>query len=235
MLVLILILLRILLSCRFQGGRCGGAYFLFGCRFRGAFFLAVLAGAPFFCCRPRGALFFLCCRPRARCCLCCRRQGALLFLCCRPRGAVLFLAVVAGAWFFAVVPGGVLICGRCGCALFFSVVPGAGVHSLTGFLGSRTDNKNQHKATTAKTTRVPDLQHTPDHGPQGSDSRPFRKQILLVGQLHGMDVCEGCIMTEHFCINSSDHVLLELASHRQRSYVQYRMHSSATTEHVAKI
>ena len=105
MLVLILLPLRILLSCRFQGGRCGGAYFLFGCRFRGAFFLAVLAGAPFFCCRPRGALFFLCCRPRARCCLCCRRQGALFFLCCRPRGAVLFLAVVAGARFFAVVPG----------------------------------------------------------------------------------------------------------------------------------
>ena len=92
------------------------------------------------------------------------------------RGHVYSLAVVAAASFslFAVVARGAcsfllsslpapFCCCRCGVAFFvlslrgrfFAVVAGTGVHSLTGFLGPRNDNKKQHKATTAKKTRVP--------------------------------------------------------------------------------
>ena len=106
-----------------------GARF-FSCHCQGAFFLAVVPGARFFCCRPRGAFFFAAVIVRARV------SFAVV------AGARAFFAVIVRArFFFAVVAGGALFSCR------------AGVHSLTGFLGWRTDNKNQHKATTAKKHR----------------------------------------------------------------------------------
>ena len=111
----------------------------FCCRCGGAFFFAVVAGARFFfLLSSRGCVFFFAVVPGARFLFCCRPWGRVFAFAVVPGGAF-FFAVVAGARFFlAVVP------------LFFAVVAGTGAHSLTGFLGPRNDNKNQHKATTAK-------------------------------------------------------------------------------------
>lgn len=39
---------------------------------------------------------------------------------------------------------------------------------------------------------------------------PLRKEVLLVRQLHRMNVSKGSIMSKHLCIDSADHVLLHL-------------------------
>ena len=41
-----------------------------------------------------------------------------------------------------------------------------------------------------------------------SELAPLRKEVLLVGELHCMNVSERGIMSEHLCINCPDHVLL---------------------------
>ena len=74
-----------------------------------------------------------------------------LFLLLSLGGGTVFFAVVARArCFFAVVAGARFVFEAvAGARFLFAVVAGVVVHSLTGFLGSRTDSKNQHKATTA--------------------------------------------------------------------------------------
>ena len=115
------------------------------------FFFAVVPGARFFFAVVPGGAFFFCCRPWGRVFFCCRCGGAFFFGC--RGGAFFFLLSSLGARFF--------FCCRCGGAFFFwlswrgrvfffAVVAGTGAHSLTGLLGPRNDNKNQHKATTAK-------------------------------------------------------------------------------------
>ena len=85
-------------------------------------------------------VFFSCCRPWDAFCFAVVLGARFLSGCC-PWGAFSFFSVVAGA------------------RVYFVVVAGAGVHLLAGFLGLRTDNKNQHKATRAtKTIRVPILE-----------------------------------------------------------------------------
>ena len=118
-------------------------------RFFFLFLLSLRGGAFLFCCRCGGRVFFFCCRC----------GGAFVLLSLRGSRFFFFLLSLRGArFFFAVVAG----------ALFFAVVAGTGVHSLTGFLGPRSDNKNQHKATTAK-----------KHGFRVQDGLGFRPRLEL--------------------------------------------------------
>ena len=142
---------------------CSLLSLLFCCRCGGAFFFAVVAGAPFFCCRTPGRLLFSCCRPGARFFLLSLR-GTFFCCCCRPRERALFLLSLRGRVFFWLSLRGrdffwLSLRGR----VFFAVVAGTGAHSLTGFLGPRNDNKNQHKTTNySKKTRVSGWECTPN-------------------------------------------------------------------------
>ena len=83
------------------------------------------------------------------------------FSCCRPWGAFCFAVVLGVRFLSGCCPWGAfsIFPVVAGAHVCFAVVAGAGVHLLAGFLGSRTDNKNQHKATRAtKTICVPILE-----------------------------------------------------------------------------
>lgn len=47
---------------------------------------------------------------------------------------------------------------------------------------------------------------------------PLRKEVLLVRQLHRMNVSKGSIMSKHLCIDSADHVLLVQATQMKVQY-----------------
>lgn len=47
---------------------------------------------------------------------------------------------------------------------------------------------------------------------------PLRKEVLLVRQLHRVNVSKGSIMSKHLCIDSADHVLLVPATQIKVQY-----------------